>query len=90
MSAKPKGVGQCIFDIHLNRSVSYIVQIALFVRYLIACCLMDQPLLEFFDSGDHFYCTCCAQKMSCNGLGGVYFHFFCMLTKCLLDRDGLE
>ena len=48
MSAKAKRIGKCIFDIHLYITVSYIIQVTLFIRHLITNSLMDQAFLKFF------------------------------------------
>ena len=87
MSAKAKRIGKCIFDIHLYITVSYIIQVTLFIRHLITNSLMDQAFLKFFYTGDHFHCTGSSQKMSCNRFCRIYFHFFCVLTKCFLNGN---
>ena len=72
MSAKSQRVGKCIFNIHFDRTVSYIVQITFFIRHLISDRLVDQTFLKFFDTGDHFDRACRSQKMPGDGFGRVY------------------
>ena len=89
MTAKSKGIAQCILYLHRNRFFA-IIEIQFLIRHFIANCGMNIVFLNLFHTSDKLDRSGSSQHMSDHGFCGIDLHFTGMRTKCKFDRARLK
>ena len=80
MAAKSQGIGQYHVHIRLDAFLRYIVEIALLIGDLQACCRVDKSILNGLNAGDKFHSARRAQEMSNHRLCGADGHMVSRIT----------
>ena len=90
MAAEAQAVCESGIDSGISVALNTVVKIALGVGNLVAHCCVDKVLVAGKSGNDGFNASCCAQKMTCHGLGGVDSYLSCsFLAQSQLDSGGL-